>query len=99
MSWPCLFKIVTGLPCPGCGLTRAFSAVMHGDMKSAFFFHPLFWLVPVAALLFVISRSSPAFREKFPGIWRLGILALASFLGLWVVRLTVGIPGVASHRW
>jgi len=31
----CLVKDVFGIPCPGCGLTRAFLFLGHGDVRSA----------------------------------------------------------------
>lgn len=38
--WGCLFKAVTHLPCPSCGMTRAFIALGHGDICSAIFLNP-----------------------------------------------------------
>ena len=38
--WPCLFANVTGLPCPGCGMTRAMGALVRGDWNAAVQFHP-----------------------------------------------------------
>lgn len=32
---PCAFHLLTGLLCPGCGLTRAVHQVMHGEIASA----------------------------------------------------------------
>lgn len=32
----CLFHAVTGLECPGCGMTRAFCAISHGRIVEAF---------------------------------------------------------------
>ena len=32
----CLFKNITGLPCPGCGLTHSFCALGKGDFGAAF---------------------------------------------------------------
>lgn len=32
----CPVRLVTGLPCPGCGLVRAFVACAHGDLGHAF---------------------------------------------------------------
>ena len=29
--FPCPFKTVIGLPCPGCGMTRACQAALRGD--------------------------------------------------------------------
>ena len=31
----CLFKNIFGIPCPGCGMTRAFLFIAHGDIRSA----------------------------------------------------------------
>lgn len=36
----CAVRAVTGVPCPGCGLTRSFVAAAHGDLGAAFAFHP-----------------------------------------------------------
>ncbi|HEY4583873.1 MAG TPA: DUF2752 domain-containing protein [Lysobacter sp.] len=32
---PCLFRMATGLHCPGCGLTRMLHALVHGDIARA----------------------------------------------------------------
>ncbi len=37
----CPFHNVTGVPCPGCGLTRSFVCLAHGQIAAAFEFHPL----------------------------------------------------------
>ena len=37
----CLFKNITALPCPGCGLTHSFCALGKGDVAGAFGFHQL----------------------------------------------------------
>lgn len=31
----CPFKYLTGIPCPGCGLTRSFIAIVRGDWSQA----------------------------------------------------------------
>ncbi|MCF8610934.1 DUF2752 domain-containing protein [Gordonia sp. HY285] len=48
----CPFRRLTGLPCPGCGLTRAFVYTMHGDLPSAFAAHAF---GPVVVALAVLS--------------------------------------------
>lgn len=37
----CLFYHLTGLPCPGCGLTRSFVFLGHGHFREALHWHPL----------------------------------------------------------
>jgi hypothetical protein len=37
----CQFRTMTGRPCPGCGLTRAFCSISHGRMRRAAEFNPL----------------------------------------------------------
>jgi hypothetical protein len=45
----CVFHAATGLNCPGCGMTRATFAVLHGRMGEAFRMNPLgMILLPVA---------------------------------------------------
>ena len=45
----CPFRVVTGWDCPLCGGTRMGSALLHGDVATAFAFNPLA-LVLVAVL-------------------------------------------------
>jgi hypothetical protein len=62
----CPFRLATGLPCPGCGLARSWSALAQGDPSEAFARHPfgpLLLVLAVAALLAVgrslIRRARP----------------------------------------
>ena len=56
----CPIKYLTGVSCPGCGMSRALFHMMRFDFASAFHYHPLCFLLPlVAVLLFVFW-----FRKK-----------------------------------
>ena len=48
----CMFHRWTGLYCPGCGATRALSALLHGDLKASL--HNNLLLVPGCAMLAVL---------------------------------------------
>lgn len=51
----CSFYRVTGLYCPGCGGTRALTALLHGNLLQAIRYHVL---VPYAAVLYIAFMGS-----------------------------------------
>lgn len=90
----CIFKAMTGLPCPGCGMTRAFLRLFHGDLEGALYFHPLFWLVPVLAGLYLLSfRSEKARKLTQNNFFWGGCLVL--LLAVYVWRMTELFPTTA----
>lgn len=90
----CVLRLLFGLPCPACGLTRASGWLARGELAHALRLHPLVPLVlgELAALwtlwgLVVAGRARwPAPRAGLVLLWtNLGALAL-----VWVVRLATG---------
>ncbi len=65
----CPLLQLTGLACPGCGLTRGFHALFHGDLLTALDFNAL---IPVWALIFgwvFVSSALLAVRGKGLPMW------------------------------
>ncbi len=63
----CPFRVVTGWDCPLCGGTRMGSALLHGDVATAFAFNPLALVLiavlgVVGALWAVEAVGGPAVR-------------------------------------
>lgn len=60
----CPLLQLTGLACPGCGLTRGFHALFHGDILSALDFNALipFWAIGFVYLFVLLA--SIALRGK-----------------------------------
>lgn len=48
----CPIRNTTGIPCPGCGMSRAWTAALRLDFASAFSWHPMFWSAAAAFWLF-----------------------------------------------
>lgn len=92
----CPFALAFGIPCPGCGLTRAAERLLHADWRGAMRLHPLSpLLVPIvgfAALRLLVDyvggasgppQFGPAFVRSRP---RAAPLLLALMFGVWGAR-------------
>lgn len=83
----CPFKLLTGIDCPGCGLTRAFACMLLCDPKAAFYYNPVAPLlfVQLAAALcarLVLKKEIPELIVVIAAV----INALALFAA-WLVRI------------
>lgn len=78
----CPIRYITGISCAGCGMSRAWLSLLHLDILSAYYYHPLFWLpVPMAALFLM--------RDKIPEkLFRRGLFSgCALFLAVYIIRI------------
>lgn len=89
---PCLFRLLTGLPCPLCGMTRAFVAMAQGHVAQAFDAHvlgpaayALTWAVALWALECCVSGRRPI--PELTGLVRLTQVALLVLLVGWAANL------------
>ena len=55
----CIFKSITGIPCPGCGLTRGFRALFHGHILKAEQYNiltiPIFVFLLIIGIIFIMD--------------------------------------------
>jgi len=84
---PCPFRAVTGVPCPGCGITRALLALAQLRVGEALALHPF---APLVVGLAALVAVRPAALQRTRPAW--AGLALAGLLALWVMRLATGAP-------
>lgn len=49
---PCIFNKITGLYCPGCGITRAVNSIFHLKFKQAFQFNALIFIMPIGLIFY-----------------------------------------------
>jgi len=73
-------------------MTRAYLSLFRGNLNEAFFYHPLFPIVPLI-LSIVLFRGSKTVNNLFSSnkFW---ISILFLFIGVWVVRLFLYFPDV-----
>lgn len=87
----CFFRKATGLECPGCGMTRATYAALHGRIGDAFRFNPIGMVIlPVALVGLGIEvigwvRGKPLPFSLNPGRWGATILMVIVILW-WIGR-------------
>jgi hypothetical protein len=90
----CLLRRVFNLPCPGCGMTRAFAHLAKGEWGAALRDHPLAPLLAVElGLLWVAWGASLAglVRLRLPARLELTLLAhLAVLVAVWLGRVATG---------
>lgn len=63
----CPFRLWTGLPCPGCGLTHAFLALGHGDVAAAMRFNALGLPLYLLGLVWIAHATLGHRGERTPG--------------------------------
>lgn len=86
----CPIRYLTGVPCPFCGMTRAWLSALGGDWAAALRFHPLFLLGPPLIWAAVHSKVWPL--SRLPRRVREGALAAGGilFFAVYLVRLVTG---------
>lgn len=84
VSIKCIFAILFTIPCPFCGMTRAFISALRFDFAAAFEFHYMFWSLPILYLLFLYDGR--IFINKYANI-SVWILMTAGFLANWISHI------------
>ena len=86
----CPIKAATGLPCPGCGLTRGCMALLRLDFAGAFHWHPLSFLVPIIFFVYIFkdNRQTQRLFDKTPVM----VTAVLVLLGVYIWRMKMFFP-------
>lgn len=93
--WTCPLLHATGIPCPGCGLTRATLLLLRGDFRASLTYHafaPVFLIgfCFIGAAGLFPERARLSFIEKLVSVERrTGIVAilLVALILYWLARL------------
>jgi hypothetical protein len=91
----CTMRRLAGIDCPGCGLTRCFISLAHGDLAAAWSYNPAgLWLFAIMSLqipfrsfqLWRISRGRAEIVLPWAAQIAFGILAMGLIVQ-WALRL------------
>jgi hypothetical protein len=89
----CAIKITTGIDCPGCGMIRSTSALLHGKFLESFRFHPLGivvvgWMVYtwIGLMLNKLNKIVLPGLKAGTTIW-LGKIFIGALFLVWIWRI------------
>ncbi len=95
---PCIFKLITGCPCPTCGSSRIVSSLINLDILAAFYWNPLLLLGGMAFIawgfygfymLFSGKKIQVTLTKKEDLYLRLGLITL--FILNWIYLAVSGV--------
>ena len=93
----CASQAIFGAGCPGCGLTRSFVLLAHGDWHAARKMHRIGWVLALAMLaqfpyrtLALRSPNGQPLGRWFPQVF--GYLLIALLIGNWLLQMPSTAP-------
>lgn len=93
----CPIQRLTGIPCPACGMSRAWKCVLLLEFRHALEYHPLFWMAPWIVLLIVREGTvrDPSAEKR----QRRSILVVSiALIGVYVWRILLVPHGPVAIR-
>lgn len=82
----CPFKLVTGIPCPGCGGQRALFSIMQGNIIEAICINPLSVLLILFAFIAPVwlfidcYKGTDSLHRVMKGNWSWKVIAVISLI-------------------
>lgn len=103
-GWPCPLKSALGIPCPGCGLTRASVALLRGEFAASFGLHAFAPVLLAGLAVLAVAGLLPAARRetfaslvgRFERRTKAAYVVLGAMLLYWSVRLLF-LPGAFNR--
>ncbi len=82
--YTCPIRYLFGIPCPGCGMTRAYLSLLKLDFAKAFEYQSLF-PIPILAVIYFLFRKKLAFSKTTENILLYTVIGV--FLLRWIIRM------------
>ena len=103
-GWPCPVLSTLGVPCPGCGLSRAAMLLLRGEFGHALTVHAFApALVGALAMLLVAATVGMNARERLSSAVRrvetrtgFSLWLLAALVIYWIARLALDARGLVT---
>ena len=86
---PCVFHLITGLKCPGCGISRMLMSIVRLDFVSAFWYNPLLFVTGPLIIAYIVASEVKfvKYGNRDMGKWQIFMwIELGLLLAYWVLR-------------
>ena len=89
---PCVFNLVTGLNCPGCGTSRMVLAVLRFDFNAAFSFQPVLFCASIPLMVCFVAMAVNYVKKgtKTLSLWQ-NIIVYTTIVALLVYCVYINI--------
>ena len=89
----CLVKHTIGIPCMGCGMSRAVVYMVTLKFAKAFQYHPLVFILPFIVLVFLFQETKFFAKLYYSKLFWGSILIL--FVVVYIIRMILYFPHTA----
>lgn len=94
---PCLFHVITGYYCPGCGGRRALDSLFHGNILESIFFHPAVVYSIAVFAWYMISQTLE--RRKIGKIKAMSYKNRYVYIGLGITFINLILKNLVLIIW
>ena len=91
IHFDCIFKEITGFPCPSCGYSAAIGCLIQKDLPQSFLHNPgwIIWIAFQLLLVFIGLRSLISGRQAIIG-QRLLLVFIILIILIWAGKFLIG---------
>jgi Protein of unknown function (DUF2752) len=87
----CMSQTLFGVSCPGCGLTRSFIHLAHGDWRGSWHTHRLGWLLAMAVVMQIPYRLAAMRLDKDKPLgrflpWAFSLTLIVLLFANWILQ-------------
>lgn len=93
----CPTVVITGFPCPGCGMTRAVFAVLRGDFVRAWQLHPFVYVLIIYVVTFAFRRY--ILQKEVKSMAKYLIVIAVAMIGYYIFRMVKYFPQEAPMTY
>lgn len=91
----CPFLYFFGIPCPGCGMTRALLSAVRFDFREAFYYHPLFGVV-IVFIIYMLLKCTGKIKVSREAENKLLLAVSMLFIAVYIIRFIAGSEVVSA---